>query len=118
VLTGSRPSYLHVCRILIFMAEAFFHLCGGSDNNRTVVLIYAAGHVPVEPDPVRRTDTDGAKVCLATELRYRENIMATTWSSRQDARTRYAPPAVADGRSTSVTEIDLYRNLEETLGPV
>ena len=42
--------------------------------------------------------------------------MATTWSSRQDARTRYAPPAVADGRSTSVTEIDLYRNLEETLG--
>ena len=60
MLTGSRLSYLHVCRILIFMAEAFFHLCGGS-HNRTVVLIYAAGHVPVEPDPVRRTDTDGAR---------------------------------------------------------
>ena len=43
--------------------------------------------------------------------------MATTWSSRQDARIRYTAPAVADGRSTSVTEIDLYRSLEETLGP-
>ena len=55
--------------------------------------------------------TDGAKVGLATELRYREKVMATTWSSRQDARIRYTAPAVADGRSASVTEIDLYRNL-------
>ena len=54
--------------------------------------------------------TDGAKVGLATELRYREKVMATTWSSRQDARIRYTAPAVADGRSASVTEIDLYRN--------
>jgi len=61
--------------------------------------------------------TDGAKVG-ATELRYREKVMATTWSSRQDARIRYTAPAVADGRSTSVTEIDLYRSLKETLGPV
>ena len=29
--------------------------------------------------------TGGAKVGLATELRYREKVMATTWSSRQDA---------------------------------
>jgi hypothetical protein len=62
--------------------------------------------------------TDSAKVGLATELRYREKVMATTWSSRQDARIRYTAPAVADGRLTSVTEIDLYRSLEETLGPV
>jgi hypothetical protein len=54
--------------------------------------------------------TDGAKVGLATELRYREKVMATTWSSRRDARIRYTAPAVADGRSASVTEIDLYRN--------
>ena len=53
--------------------------------------------------------TDGAKVGLATELRYREKVMATTWS-RQDAQIRYTAPAVADGRSASVTEIDLYRN--------
>jgi hypothetical protein len=55
--------------------------------------------------------TDGAKVGLATELRYREKVMATTWSSRQDARIPYTPPAAADGPSASVTEIDLYRNL-------
>ena len=55
--------------------------------------------------------TDGAKVGLATELRYREKVMATTWSSRQDARIRYTAPAAADRRSASVTEIDLYRNL-------
>lgn len=61
---------------------------------------------------------DSAKIGLANELRYREKVMATTWSSRQDARIRYTAPAVADGRSASVTEIDLYRNLEEALGPV
>ena len=62
--------------------------------------------------------TDSAKVGLATELRYREKVMATTWSSRQDARIRYTAPAAAERRSASVTEIDLYRNLEEALGPV
>jgi len=62
--------------------------------------------------------TDGAKVGLATELRYREKVMATTWSSRQDARIPYTPPATADGRSASVTEIDLYHNLQDALGPV
>ena len=51
--------------------------------------------------------TDGAQVGLATELRYREKVMATTWSSRQDVRIRYTAPAVADGRSASVTEIDV-----------
>jgi hypothetical protein len=55
--------------------------------------------------------TDGAKVGPATELRHREQVMATTWSSRQDARPCYTAPAAADGRSASVTEIDLYRNL-------
>ena len=60
--------------------------------------------------------TGGAKVGLATELRYREKVMATTWSSRQDARIRYTAPAVADGRSAPVTEIVLYRNLYEAWG--
>jgi hypothetical protein len=63
------------------------------------------------PELAASAFTDGAKVGLATELRYREKVMATTWSSRQDARIPYTAPAAADGRSASVTEIDLYRNL-------
>ena len=56
--------------------------------------------------------TDGAKVGLATELRYREKVMATTWSSRRDARIRHTAPAVADGRSAS----DRDRPLPQPVG--
>jgi len=71
-----------------------------------------------EPDLVRWTDYRQRQGWPGDRARYREKVTATTWSSRQDARIRYTAPAVADGRSTSVTEIDLYRSLKETLGPV
>ena len=54
---------------------------------------------------------EGARVGLLTELRYREKVMGTTWSARQDLRLRYVKPTVAQGDSASVTTIDLYRNL-------
>jgi hypothetical protein len=115
---GERPlSYLHVCRILILMAEAFFSFFV-ADRQPYGCADLPAGHVPVDLTRFGGQITDGAKVGLATELRYREKVMATTWSSGQDAQIRCTAPAVADGRSTSVTEIDLYRSLEETLGPV
>ena len=70
-----------------------------------------AGHVRWSLTRFSGQMTDGAKVGLATELRYREKVMAATWSRGQDAQIRCTAPAVADGRSASVTEIDVYRNL-------
>lgn len=52
---------------------------------------------------------DGAKIGLWTELRYREKVMGTTWSARQDMRIRYTEPSSAP--PASVTQLDTYRNL-------
>jgi len=52
---------------------------------------------------------DGAKVGLWTELRYREKLMGTTWSARQDMRIRYTEPSTSP--PTSVWQLDDYRNL-------
>jgi hypothetical protein len=49
------------------------------------------------------------KVSLLTELRYREKVMGTTWSSRQDLRIRYIAPG--NSPPASVTQLDTYRNL-------
>jgi len=49
---------------------------------------------------------DGAKVGLFTQLRYREKVLGTTWSARQDMRIRYiepssSAPAIVDAAADS-----------------
>jgi hypothetical protein len=56
-----------------------------------------------------RAFDDGAKVSLLTELRYREKVLGTTWSFRQDQRIRYTKPAAE--ASASVARLDDYRDL-------
>jgi len=63
--------------------------------------------------------THGTKVSLLTELRYREKVMGTTWSSRQDLRIRYIAPG--NSPPASVTQLDTYseslvRNALRSLG--
>ena len=53
----------------------------------------------------------GAKVGLLTELRYREKVMGTTWSARQDMRIRYVNPVQAQAASAGVVVLEQYRNL-------
>jgi len=63
-------------------------------------------------DPIElasRAYDDGAKVGLLTEVRYREKMLGTTWSARQDMRIRDTQPASA--APDSVTRLDDYRNL-------
>jgi hypothetical protein len=52
---------------------------------------------------------DGARVGLLTEIRYREKVMGTTWSSRQDMRIMYAQPS--SSTPASVSTLDDYRDL-------
>jgi hypothetical protein len=52
---------------------------------------------------------DGAKVGLWTELRYREKVMGTTWSARQDMRIRYTEPSSSP--PATVSKLDDYRDL-------
>jgi hypothetical protein len=51
----------------------------------------------------------GAKIGLYTELRYREKVMGTTWSARQDMRIRCTEPASA--APASVSRLDDFRDL-------
>ena len=59
--------------------------------------------------------TEMAKAVLAARadvdkmLRYREKIMATTWSARQDQRIRYTQPSTSP--PTSVSALDDYLQL-------
>src|SRR5262245_8466686 len=46
-----------------------------------------------------------------TELRYREKVMGTTWSARQDLRIRSVDPVAPQANSASMTVLDEYRNL-------
>ena len=52
---------------------------------------------------------NGAKVGLWSELRYREKVMGTTWSSRQDMRIRYTTPSSSP--PVTVSKLDDYRDL-------
>jgi hypothetical protein len=56
-----------------------------------------------------RAFDDGAKIGLLTELRYREKVMGTTWSARQDLRIRYTEPSSSP--PASVSTLDDYRDL-------
>ena len=58
----------------------------------------------------RAFDAD-AKVSLLTELRYREKVMGTTWSARQDMRIRYTEPADPNAAPASVARLEDYRDL-------
>ena len=53
--------------------------------------------------------TDGAKVGLWTELRYREKVMGVTCSARRDLRIRYIEPNSSP--PASVSQLDDYRDL-------
>jgi hypothetical protein len=52
----------------------------------------------------------GAKVGLASELRFREKQMGTTWSARQDMRIRYVEPAEI-ATPAAVASLEDYRDL-------
>lgn len=56
--------------------------------------------------------TGGAKGGLLAELRYREKIMGTTWSARQDMRISYTVAAQQKPSPPSdVAILDRYREL-------
>jgi hypothetical protein len=56
-----------------------------------------------------RAFDDSARVGLLTELRYREKVLGTTWSARQDMRLRYTEPSIAT--PAPVSKLDDYRDL-------
>jgi hypothetical protein len=56
-----------------------------------------------------RAYDDRVKIGLLTELRYREKVLATTWSARQDQRLRYIQPESSP--PASVSALDDYRDL-------
>lgn len=53
---------------------------------------------------------EGAKVGLASELRFREKQMGTTWSARQDMRIRYVEP-IDVPVCAAVGSLEDYRDL-------
>jgi hypothetical protein len=56
-----------------------------------------------------RAFEDGAKAGLLTELRYREKVLGTTFSARQDMRIRYIAPGTSS--PASVVALDDFREL-------
>ena len=49
------------------------------------------------------------RTALATELRYRERVMGTTWDARRSMRVRYVEPVAV--KRSAVMHLDAYRNL-------
>jgi hypothetical protein len=54
---------------------------------------------------------ESAKVGLLAELRFREKVMGTTWSARQDMHIRYVEPADVAAHPATVTSLEQYRDL-------
>jgi hypothetical protein len=57
-----------------------------------------------------RAFDDDTKIGLLAEIRYREKVMGTTWSARQDMRIRYESPTESQSPAC-VTSPDEYRDL-------